>query len=233
MSSALLCGLPEVETCRLEKKDTRRYPRLNAEFTVRLDLGGATFREHAFSLGGGGLFITTVKELPLQMGTEMAVRFRPAKHLPLMDAKAKVRYLVPGRGAALEFTAINDDDRRRLLGFILNKAASTRKHARAPLATQINCRESMSLAFSREISAGGMFVETKDPLPVGSRVTLRFNLSDTGEVMVLTGEVGYHAGNLGMGIRFVEATPEALQRIQDYVSSASAERQPGSRKSKR
>jgi c-di-GMP-binding flagellar brake protein YcgR len=232
MASAFLSGLAEVETCRLENKDSRRYPRLNAEFTVQLDLSGATFRERAYSLGGGGLFITTTKQLPLQLGTEMAVRFRPAKHLPLIDAKAKVCYLAPGRGAAIEFTAINDDDRRRLLGFIHNKAESTRKHSRAPLATQISCQESMSLAFSREISAGGMFIETKNPLPVGSRVTLRFNLSDTGDVMVLMGEVGYHAGNLGMGIRFVEATPEDLQRIEDYVSSTSTERPPGSRKTK-
>jgi len=214
----------------LEKRDSRRYPRLNAQFTVQLDLASATFRVRAFSLGGGGLFITTTKELPLQMGTETAVRFRPAKHLPLIDARAKVCYLVPGRGAALEFTAINDDDRRRLLGFIHNKAASTRKHARAALATQISCQESMSLAFSREISAGGMFIETKDPLPVGSRVTLRFNLSDSGDVMILVGEVGYHAGNLGMGIRFVEPTPEDLQRIQDYVSSTSVEHKPKSKK---
>lgn len=233
MSAVLLSAPPEVETCRLENKDSRRYPRLKAEFTVQLDLGGASFRERAFSLGGGGLFITTIRQLPLQMGTEMAVRFRPAKHLPMIDAKAKVCYVVPGRGAALEFTAINDDDRRRLLGFIHNKVASRRKRPRAPLATQISCQESMSLAFSREISAGGMFIETKNPLPVGSRVTLRFNLSDAGEVTVLMGEVGYHAGNLGMGIRFVEPTPEDLQRIQDYVSSTSTERQPRSRNTKR
>ncbi|MGD0697158.1 MAG: PilZ domain-containing protein [Terriglobia bacterium] len=210
----------------MKARDDRRYPRLEADFPVQLDLGGTAFREHAFSLGGGGLFIATTKQLPIEMGTEIAVRFRPAKHLPVIDAKAKVRYVVPGRGAALEFTEINPDDQRRLLGFIHHKSAATRKHPRAPLATQIESQEAMSLAFSKEISAGGMFIETKHPPPIGSRLTLRFNLGETGDIMVLTAEVSYHAGNIGMGVRFTEATPEDLKRIHDYVTSTSAEQKP-------
>ena len=203
-------------------KDNRRYPRLNAEFWVQLDLGGAVYRERAFSLGGGGLFIRNTQNLPLQMGTEIAVQFRPAKHLPLINAKAKVCYLVEGRGAAIEFTEINPDDQRRLLGFIQHKRAAVRVHAHAPLATQIKSEDSMSLAFSREISAGGMFIETTDLLPIGTHLTLRFNLSESDEIMVLLGEVSYHAGNLGMGVRFVDATPEDLQRIDEYVAAESA-----------
>jgi len=215
---------------RLQASDNRKYPRLPADFTVQVDVGGTTFREHAFSLGGGGLFIATKKPLPIEMGTEVALRFRPAKHFPVIDAKAKVCHVEPGRGAAVEFTSINPDDQRRLLGFIHYKADSTRQHARAPLATQIESPESRSLAFSREISAGGMFVETTNPLPIGTRLTLRFNLDDSGDIMVLMAEVSYHAGNLGMGVRFIEPRPEDLKRIHDYVASVSAEKQSSSHK---
>jgi len=38
--------------------------------------------------------------------------------------------------------------------------------------------------------------------------------------------VSYHAGNIGMGVRFTEATPEDLKRIHDYVTSTSAEQKP-------
>lgn len=207
----------------MEATDNRKYPRLVADFTVQLFAGGAALRAHAFSMGGGGLFVATGKTLPIQTGTEVAVRFRPAKHLPAIDAKAKVCYVVPGRGAALEFTSIDPDDQRRLLGFIHTKKDSTRKHPRAPLATQIESAEAMSLAFSKEISAGGMFIETTNPPPIGTRLTLRFNLDETGDIMVLMAEVSYHAGSLGMGVRFVQPTPTDLKRIQDYVHSITAQ----------
>ncbi|MSP62639.1 MAG: pilus assembly protein PilZ [Myxococcales bacterium] len=67
---------------------------------------------------------------------------------------------------------------------------------------------------ARNISAGGMFVELSDPLPLGSAVRVHFTLPDTPGEIVARGEVKGHyfvnfadAGGprslTGMGVRFV------------------------------
>jgi len=55
----------------------------------------------------------------------------------------------------------------------------------SPLFGQLTC-------VARNVSAGGMFVETSDPLPLGSSVRVRFPLPDgTGDVVAM-GEVKNH-----------------------------------------
>ncbi len=154
---------------------------------------------------------------PFPVGTEIALRFRPAKHLPVIETKAKVCYQVPGQGAAIEFTDIDPQRRNQLLRLIHHKTADRRKYARAPLATQIQCQECMTLAFSRDVSPGGMFIYTKEPLPVGSRVNLRFNLDDGGPVVVSVAEFTYDVAKLGMGIQFIDIRAADRNRLEAYV----------------
>lgn len=203
---------------RLERKYTRKYPRISAKFSVEYSVGNKTFREHASTLGGGGLFLT-VRQAP-PMGSEVVVRFRPAKHLPLMEVKGKVCYQVPGQGIALEFTNINPEYRQLLLRLIHHKIGDKRKHARARLVTQIECSECTSLAFSRDVSLGGMFIETKRPLAIGSRINMRFNLDDGRPVIVAAGEVTYQVVKLGMGVTFVELVPADKSRLEAYVAKS-------------
>jgi hypothetical protein len=67
----------------------------------------------------------------------------------------------------------------------------------------------------RNISDTGIFVETREPFPLGSRVRVTFTAPDGGAEMVLEGEVRYQcfinfaradasrAGMRGIGLRFV------------------------------
>jgi len=67
----------------------------------------------------------------------------------------------------------------------------------------------------RNISDSGMFVETREPFPLGSRVRVTFTSPSGGAEMVLEGEVRYQcfinftranavrAGMRGIGIKFV------------------------------
>lgn len=201
----------------MAQKYTRKYPRIAADFTVQFLLGGKTYRERASAVGGGGLFLSLKQHPPLEMGTEIKVQFRPAKHLPIMEANSKVCYVVPGEGAAVEFIEIDPEHRRMLLQYIHNRTGNRRKHPRAALATQIQCEETMSLAFARDISLGGMFIETDQPMPVGSRITLRFNLEENDPIMVTSAEVTYQVGRMGVGVHFIDVSPEDLKRIGNYV----------------
>jgi len=201
---------------QVEKKYSRKYPRISADFPVECTFGEQTFRDRASDVGGGGLFLNLKHPLPL--GTELVVRFRAAKHLPVMKAKAKVCYQVPGEGMALELTEISAEHRRKILTLIHHKNNGNRNLPRPRLAAQIECQQSLSLAFGKDIRLDGMFIETSHSLAVGSRLNLRFNLDDHEPILELVAEVTYEVGKLGVGVQFVSASPEALRRIESYVA---------------
>jgi c-di-GMP-binding flagellar brake protein YcgR len=171
-------------------------------------------------LGGGGLFLTPPEGF--EAGQEISISFRPTKHVPIIQAKAKVCYVIPGQGAAIEFTEINDEDRQKLLRLIHQKTRDRRHLPRAPLATQVECDRCMSLAFSRDVSLGGMFIETTDPLPVGSCITVRFNLGHNDRVVTAIAQVAYHVEKMGMGVMFKEIEPKDREAIEEYVKSVAA-----------
>jgi len=201
----------------LTKNESRLYPRVFTVFSVEYTFGGKTVRARASSLGGGGLFL---QGQSLPEGTEISLRFRPARHLPVMQIRGRIRYALPGKGSGVEFVEIRNEDHQMILRLIHSKTANRRKHPRAPLATQIYCQECMSLAFSRDVSRGGMFVDTRDPLPIGSEITIRFHLNDEGPIVVALAEVKYHVTKLGMGVQFLELSTADRKRIDDYVAKA-------------
>jgi PilZ domain len=74
----------------------------------------------------------------------------------------------------------------------------------------------VAAGIGRNISDSGIFVETREPFPLGSRVKVTFTSPTGGAEMVLEGEVRYQcfinyaredavrAGMRGIGLRFVE-----------------------------
>jgi type IV pilus assembly protein PilZ len=84
--------------------------------------------------------------------------------------------------------------------------------------------ETFLYSYITNISAMGIFIYSTDPLPVGSRLTLKF--APPNEVpFELTGEVAwinpFHEGgenlNPGMGVRFVELSAEMRERLVQLV----------------
>ena len=73
----------------------------------------------------------------------------------------------------------------------------------------------VAAGIGRNISGSGMFVETREPFPLGSRVKVTFTSPSGGAEMVLEGEVRYQcfinftradavrAGMRGIGLKFV------------------------------
>jgi hypothetical protein len=160
----------------MEPSRARKYPRIPVDLPVEYSVEAGADRTRALMMGGGGMFLGAAQ--PLIPGTDLAVRFRPAKHLPVVEAKARVCYLVPGRGIGIEFTHIQPEHRQHILRLIHHRSASRRRFPRVPLATQVEYAEGSLIGFSRDVSTGGMFVETNQSLDPGERLNLRFHLDD-------------------------------------------------------
>ena len=73
---------------------------------------------------------------------------------------------------------------------------------------------------TRDISAGGLFIETDVPLPVGTRITVDLQLlktkvkAESEVVWVLMDEEGR---TVGMGVRFVSLPGSARKRVETFM----------------
>ncbi len=199
----------------MDNQGVRKFPRVAADFLVEFTLDGKKFRSRSTTLGGGGLHVKLKDPPPI--GTELLVRFRPAKHLGFIETKARVVYHAE-EGAGLEFLSINADEQRTLIQLIRTQTGNRRQSPRAKLATQVEWQGLSSLALSRDVSVGGMFIETTEELAVGSVVKLRFHLEDSSDVVMATAEVSYTVASLGVGVRFLEMQPADRQRVARYVA---------------
>ena len=82
---------------------------------------------------------------------------------------------------------------------------------------------------ARNVSAGGIFLESTDPLPLGARIRVCFMTPDEGAEIVAVGEVKNHyfmnyvAGGVtrsvaGMGVRFLGFEQESQHALRDCLN---------------
>ena len=69
------------------------------------------------------------------------------------------------------------------------------------------------------LSRGGLYLDQTIPLPLGSRVKLRFTLPDDSQAIVVKGEIVSISSRdrLGMGVKFVDVDPDAKARIEVFI----------------
>ena len=98
--------------------------------------------------------------------------------------------------------------------------ADRRTAKRVSLVTQIRTTAGGEtlVGYSKDISTGGVFVETEDPLAKGAEVTLRFRLSEDSPIQEVRAAVAYHMAGEGMGLRFLNPPPELLQAIEAFAA---------------
>lgn len=78
-------------------------------------------------------------------------------------------------------------------------------------------------SYSKDLSEGGIFIQTNKPLKVGERIKLSFILPELLEKIETWGEVAWvnEAGTEGltegMGVRFVNLDPEKTKLIEDVI----------------
>jgi len=195
----------------------RKFPRTKVDFPVTYELAGKKRRTRAVMLGGNGLLLQVTQLLT--PGTELKVRFRPDKRFQAVEVGAVVRYQSPTEGVGVEFKTIRPEDRKVVMGLVLSRLRNKRVFPRRPLVVQVEHDAGSFLAFSRNISVGGMFIGVKDlVLATGAKLTLRFPIDDGGPTIIATAEVRYAVVGQGMGVKFIAIKAEDLNRIDLYVT---------------
>ena len=104
-----------------------------------------------------------------------------------------------------------------------------RQHIRVAVCkkVQVTCSGIVSELETENISAGGMYIKSASPLPVGSRVALSLSLNEDsrmhlkGDVVNAKSDIGKHSA--GMGIELKEVRDDDRNRLREFVRRASAQ----------
>jgi len=106
-------------------------------------------------------------------------------------------------------------------------SADRRSTERVEVTWLVDCETEDTFLYASitNISEMGIFVQTMNPLSVGTRLTLRFAPPGTPTSYVLAGTVQWinemhplrATPNPGMGIRFMSLTPEERERIVETI----------------
>ena len=100
--------------------------------------------------------------------------------------------------------------------------AHLRQHTRVDINEEFEEIEDYIAEYVSNISQGGVFIRSKNPLPVGTKVTLKFSMI-LEDVEIFEGEgevvrVEHTSENTGMGVAFTRLTAQSKQLIDRVLS---------------
>lgn len=103
-----------------------------------------------------------------------------------------------------------------------------RQHPRINQFIEVNFKDSESFvkAYMTNVGSGGIFLKTDEPFELNQNVIVKFSLPDYKEPITAEGKVVWvnpKGGKSlshppGMGIKFIQMSPEDKQRLDEYVA---------------
>jgi uncharacterized protein (TIGR02266 family) len=111
-----------------------------------------------------------------------------------------------------------------------------RTDPRAPVEVEVHYRSAQEFlsAYSLNVGGGGIYIKTKEPLPLNHEVRLRFTLPSIARVFNLQGLVVWTNPHptrssfpSGMGIKFMNLDPEGKKLIAGFVRAKLPAPPPG------
>ncbi|MFQ5694924.1 MAG: PilZ domain-containing protein [Terriglobia bacterium] len=90
---------------------------------------------------------------------------------------------------------------------------------RVSLATQVRtvAGGDTIVGYTRDISMGGVFIETESPAAKGAEVMLRFKLREPGPILEARAVVVYALEAEGMGLRFLDPPADFRRALEEFV----------------
>ncbi len=98
---------------------------------------------------------------------------------------------------------------------------NTRQHRRAFIELPVATRSSSRPVFTHNISIGGTFIKTENPLPVGARFSFQLRVPPQEVPLEVSGEVVWSVAEgrqPGMGIRFLHGSDAQKQLLESLVN---------------
>lgn len=226
--------------------DTRS---VSYELSVRVDYTSITdfLVDYIKNMIGDGIFVPTDDPLPEGSSVNVILTFPDGgtlsargtvKHSTQAET-AESGYRIPGMAVRFPHLVDHDVRLRRLLDRVIAKKRVTFKEQRrqhrheGTLVIGFQGGGEFLWEFSKNISAGGVFVATFHPLPLYSRIGLKIVLPD-GEVLEVGGEVVHivspedRRGDPGMGLQFVDMEVKTQEKIQAYIDSLAGRKESSS-----
>ena len=71
-----------------------------------------------------------------------------------------------------------------------------------------------------DISTHGIFINTARCFPEGAVLSIQFRLTRTDVVIKARGEVRYCLAGVGVGVEFIDISPDATRAIEEEMSNA-------------
>lgn len=207
---------------RMSPDQQPSVPRSLAGMEVEFSWAGEKRQAKGDLLGVGALRLLTEENVPDE--TPVELRFRPTPDSPLIAARGIISRQVPGAGLGVRITELAEEDRRHILELLYPPGPERRVSRRVSLVTQIRTMvgERMLVGYSKNISTGGIFIESETPAEKGTELALRFKLRPEEEIMEARAVVAYWVPGEGLGLRFVDLPAPLRQRLEDFVNEQEA-----------
>jgi uncharacterized protein (TIGR02266 family) len=100
-----------------------------------------------------------------------------------------------------------------------------RRFERAPILAQVEFELTNSSSgpsrvrrHMANISLGGMFISTEEPIRIGTRMVVRFELPNKHRVIAVS-RVCYTKKGAGLGVEFLNLDAEDREEIETYIAS--------------
>jgi hypothetical protein len=92
-----------------------------------------------------------------------------------------------------------------------------RRHDRSRLIVDVffNGQDSTGLASTKDISLGGLYMNTRAQIPEGETLMIRIPIGKS--EIVCSAEVVYRNPGLGLGVRFIDLSDEARSVLQHEI----------------
>jgi c-di-GMP-binding flagellar brake protein YcgR len=105
---------------------------------------------------------------------------------------------------------------------LIKTEVERRRYRRVKIVAQVHCEalERKEVMVTRDVSIGGMFLNAEFPLPLDSDLVLTFRLSPTDPPITCSAKVMFSRVGMGMGIQFVDLSPEARDLIERFIEEA-------------
>lgn len=188
---------------------------------------GADFlKSYSDQIGAGAIYYPTIAELTVGEQVLVEVRF------PALPTRVLVRGKVfsidlQKNGVWISFVSEDAETRDFIVdvarGDITVETRVLRHHQRYPIEVPVdwkaNDSDDVFISSTEDLSAGGAFVRTLSPPPIGTPVALVLAPS-SGKVLTLSGKVSWtrqDTGGEGMGVRFEPANSETAKALREAL----------------